>query len=156
MSLSKSGTTVNRKMNYNLANPAELGEAQKFLAQLTVDGKRVSIKEVKPRRSLPQNAYLHLLLGAFGAHFGMTLEEAKSVYKMLPGNKEIYHYTKDMNGKTFEFVRSSANLDKPTMQKTIDTLREWSAKMGYPLPEATQHVWLDSLQNEVERNERYL
>lgn len=36
------------------------------------------------------------------------------------------------------------------------TLREWSAKMGYPLPTATDQARLDQLSNEVEKTEYYL
>lgn len=143
-------------MKFNLAHTTDIAEANRLLAQLTVDRKQVEIKEVKPRRSLNQNAYLHLLIGAFSAHFGFTLTEGKLIYKMLPGNKEIYHYEKEVSGRTFAFVRSSADLDKPTMTKTIETLREWSDKMGYPLPSATDTAWLQAIENEIERNERYL
>lgn len=143
-------------MKFNLSNPTELDEAKKYLGLLIVDGKRVEIKEVKPRRSLPQNSYLHVLLGAFGAHFGYSMEQAKALYKRLPGNKELYIQHFEQNGVKFEYERSSAKLDKLEMTKSIETLREWSAKMGYPLPTATDQAWLDSLQNEVERNERYL
>ena len=143
-------------MKYNLTISNDVAEANRLLAQLTVDKKVVEIKEVKPRRSLNQNSFLHLLLGGFSAHFGFSLEEGKAVYKMLPGNSTIYHYTKEVGGKTFEFVRSSADLDKPTMTKSIETLREWSAKMGYPLPTATDEAWLQSLENTIEQHERYL
>lgn len=143
-------------MKYNLTVSQAIKEAKEHLGRLIVDGKTVDIKEVKPRRSLNQNSFLHLLLGAFSAHFGFSLNEGKSIYKMLPGNKELYHYTKELNGRTFEFVRSSADLDKTEMTKSIETLREWSAKMGYPLPTAQDEAWLQSLENDVERNERYL
>jgi hypothetical protein len=116
----------------------------------------VEIKEVKPRRSLPQNSYLHLLLGVFGANLGYTLQEAKELYKRLPGNKELYVYTKDVGGKPMEFTRSSADLNKDEMAKSINTLKEWSAKMGYPLPDADDTEALMRLENFIEQNERYL
>lgn len=141
-------------MKLNLAITNDVAEAQRFLAQLTVDKKIIEIKEVKPRRSLNQNAYLHLLLGAFGQFFGYTLEEAKIIYKQL--NKGIYEYTKDIRGKTMTFVRSSADLSKEEMTQSIETLREWSEKAGYPLPTATDQEWLRQIENEIERNERYL
>lgn len=143
-------------MKYNLSSSHDIAEAQRLLSQLTVDGKVVEIKEVKPRRSLQQNAYLHLLLSAFGSHLGMSLDEAKAVYKRLPGNKEIYvkHFERD--GIKFEYELSSAKLDKAQMQKSIDVLREWSEKMGYPLPLATDQEWLRQIENMAEQHERYL
>lgn len=143
-------------MKYDLSNQREAGEALMHLSQLVSDKKKVEIRTIKPRRSLPQNSYLHLLLGYFGSHFGYTLEEAKELYKRLPGNKELYVYTKDVGGKPFEFTRSSADFNKDEMTKSIDTLRTWSAKMGFPLPTATDQDWLRRIENEIERNERYL
>ena len=141
-------------MKYNTANNAEAGKALDYLLTLTKGNKIVEVKEVKPRRSLNQNSYLHLLLGAFGAHFGYTLEEAKEVYKHL--NKEIYAYEREVRGKQWQFWRSSADLDKEEMAKSIDTLMTWSARAGYPLPPATDQEWLRQIENEIERSGYYL
>lgn len=143
-------------MKYNLSSSHDIAEAQRLLSQLTVDGKMVEIKEVKPRRSLSQNSFLHVLLGAFGSNLGYTIDEAKELYKRLPGNKELYVYTKDVGGKPMEFTRSSADLNKDEMTKSIETLREWSAKMGYPLPTADNVEELRRLENYIETHERYL
>lgn len=143
-------------MKYDTSNPREAGEAVMHLNSLIGEKKKVDIKAIKPRRSLNQNAFLHLLLGIFGSNLGYTLAESKELYKRLPGNKEVYQYTKDVGGKPMTFLRSSADLDKATMQKTIDNLREWSAKMGHPLPSADDKEWLMRAENEVERHEYYL
>lgn len=143
-------------MKYNLSISHDIAEAQRLLSQLTVDGKTVEIKEIKPRRSLQQNAYVHLLISAFGAHFGYEIDQAKALYKRLPGNKELYIKHFEQNGVKFEYERSSASLDKLEMQKSIDTLREWSAKMGYPLPDAEDRESMRRLENFIEQNERYL
>lgn len=63
-------------MKYNLSLSNDIAEAQRLLAQLTIDKKVVDIKEVKPRRSLSQNNFLHVLIGAFGSHFGYSLSSA--------------------------------------------------------------------------------
>lgn len=141
-------------MKYDLNNPVEAGQAFAYLAQISAEKKKVEIKVIKPRRSLNQNSYLHLLLGAFGSHFGYTLEEAKTIYKDL--NSKIYYYDKEVRGKVHHFSRSSADLDVDEMTKSIDVLREWSDKAGYPLPTATDQEWLRQIENEIERHERYL
>jgi hypothetical protein len=141
-------------VKYNLANNAEAGKALDYLLTLTRDGKIAEVKKVSPKRSLNQNAYLHLLLGAFGAHFGYTLEEAKLIYKQL--NKEVYMYEKQVRDKTWEFWRSSADLTKEEMAKTIDTLMIWSERAGYKLPPATDQEWLRQIENEIEQHQHYL
>lgn len=143
-------------MKYNLSTSYDIAEANRLLAQLTVDKKVVEIKEVKPRRSLSQNSFLHLLLGYFGARLGYTLEESKALYKRLPGNKELYEYTKDVGGKPMTFLRSSADLDKTEMTRSIETLREWSARLGYPLPTADNQEALREIENYAEQHEAYL
>lgn len=141
-------------MKYDFSNPHHGGEALMELTRLISDKKKAEIKVIKPRRSLNQNSYLHLLLGAFGAHFGYTLEESKTIYKDL--NSSIYYYDKEVRGKVHHFSRSSADLDKDEMTKSIDVLREWSKKAGYPLPTATDQEWLMQIENEIERHEKYL
>lgn len=143
-------------MKYDTSNPHGSSTAFMHLTQLVTSKKIVEIKEVRPRRSLPQNAYLHLLLGYFGANLGYTLEESKYLYKRLPGNKEIYEYTKDVGGNPMSFLRSSADLSKDEMTKTIETLRDWSNRMGYPLPTATDTEALRRLENYIEQHERFL
>lgn len=132
---------------------AILAEAERAFEYLTdLSGKEaiVEVKKVSPTRSLHQNAYLHLLLSAFGVHFGYTLEEAKIIYKEL--NANIYTYQK----KKRTFYRSSADLTKEEMASTIDRLREKSAEQGYPLPAATDQGWLRDIENAVESQKYYL
>lgn len=141
-------------MKYNLAGTQEQAQAYAYLAQLAEKKSIVEIKKVSPKRSLNQNSYLHLLLGGFGQHFGYTLEEAKAIYKEL--NSEIYKYTREVRGKTHTFYRSSADLTKEEMTKSIDVLREWSDKAGYPLPTATDQEWLRQIENEIEKSSYYM
>jgi hypothetical protein len=110
----------------------------------------VEIKAISPNRTLSQNSYLHLIIGAFGEHFGYTIEEAKQIYKEL--NKPIYIYRK----KDRVFFRSSADLSKEDMAKTIDVFRQKSSEQGYDLPLATDKEWLLQIDNLIEQNRRYL
>lgn len=138
-------------MKFNLAIPAEVERARKYFDNL-IDKKFIAeVKRVSPKRSLNQNSYLHLLLNAFGLHFGYTLDEAKTVYKR-DINPEIFVYEKAGS----KFLRSSADLTKEEMTKSIDRLREYSAEQGYPLPTATDQGWLRELENAVEQNRYYL
>ena len=137
-------------MKYDLSIQAEATGAREYLERLIKRGNMAEVKKVSPTRSLNQNNYLHLLLGAFGSHFGYTLEEAKLIYKEI--NANIYGYEK--KGRTF--FRSSADLDKAEMTITIDKFREKSAEQGCPLPTATDQGWLRSIENEMERTKQHL
>lgn len=138
-------------MKFNLAIPAEAERADTYYNQLKEKKSLAEIKKVSPKRSLNQNSYLHLLLQAFGSHFGYTLAESKTLYKREV-NADLYVY--ERNGH--KFLRSSADLSKEEMMKSIDRFREYSAEAGYPLPTADNEEWLRSLENTIELNERYL
>ena len=137
-------------MKFNTASTSEADRAFEYLTELVGRHSIVDVKKVSPVRSLSQNNYLHLLLGAFGSHFGYSLEESKQVYKEL--NKDIYGYKK--KGRTF--YRSSAELSKEDMAKTVDRFMAASAEQGYELPQATDTDHLMALQNLIEQNQRYL
>jgi S-methylmethionine-dependent homocysteine/selenocysteine methylase len=137
-------------MNYNLANQVELKAARNRISYLARKKRRATVKEIQLNRTLSQNSYLHLIIGAFGEHFGYTLEEAKHIYKQV--NKDIYFYTK----KKRQFIRSSADLNKEEMAKTIDRFMQASEEAGYKLPLATDREWLLQIENEIERSRRYL
>lgn len=137
-------------MKYSTANPNEAEAAREYLNQLIEGKKTVEIKRVIKRRTINQNSYLHLLLNAFGLHFGYTTQEAKVLYKRL--NKDIYAYEKG----TEVFFRSSADLDTQEMTKSIERFRQFSAEQDYPLPLATDEAALMSLGNAIEQAQHYL
>lgn len=137
-------------MKFNLAVPYEAKQASGYFKQLHEKGNLVEVKRVSPSRTLSQNSYLHLLIGAFGNHFGYTLEEAKQIYKEL--NADVYRYEK----KDRIFWRSSAEIRKEEMTKTIDIFMQKSAEAGYPLPLAADRGWLREIENEIERSKYYL
>lgn len=136
-------------MKYNLANEQEAKEASLYFAKLVATNSLAEIKKISPKRSLNQNSYLHLLLGAFGDFFGYTLEEAKIIYKEV--NSSIYRYEK----KGRIFWQSSADLSKDDMSKTIDHFRKVSGEAGCELPLATDTDWLRRISNDIEKN-RYM
>jgi hypothetical protein len=137
-------------MKYLLSDPLQAHKAKERLEVLTADGARIEIIKVSPKRSLNQNNYLHLLLSAFGGHFGYTLNEAKLIYKEL--NRDVYFYEK----KKRIFVKSSSDLTKEEMAKTIDKLMQQSARQGYELPPADNQEWIQQLENEAEQHQQYL
>jgi hypothetical protein len=137
-------------MKYDLSNQAEAGKALNYLLELSQKGAMAEVKKVSPKRSLKQNNYLHLLLGAYGIFAGYTIEEAKKLYKEM--NYEVYAYSK----KGHLFWRSSTELTTEEMAKTIDKFRQIAADQGCDLPLATDQNWLREIENEIERSKYYL
>lgn len=137
-------------MRFNLANQNEVQTSALYLSGLAKNKRHIEIKPVPVKRTHSQNAYLHLILGAFANHFGYTLEEAKQLYKEV--NADIYKYEK----KQRTFWRSSADISKEDMAKSIDRFRLRSEENGYPLPLATDQAWLAQIEAEIERSHYYL
>lgn len=133
-------------MKYNLAIKDDATNAHIQLAKLMIKKPIIELKECRPQRSGNQNRYLHLLLGAFGMHFGYTLEESKHIYKQI--NESTYFYEK----KGRQFIRSSADLDTQEMTKTIGKFRIKSAENGCDLPTATDQEWLSRIDIEMSKN----
>lgn len=133
-------------MKFNTQIAAEAQQASGYFNKLIEQKAIVEVKKISPKRSLNQNAYLHLLIAAFGMHFGYDLAEAKQLYKEING--EIYMYSK----KGRVFLRSSADISKEDMAKSIDKFMRKSAEQGCPLPPATNQEWLRQIENEIERS----
>ena len=141
-------------MIFNLKSRKDTDSAFQYLTDLAAKEIRVDIKKVSEQRSKQQNNYLYLLLADFAMHFGYTKEQAKSVYKDV--NKDIYYRKFRMNEALFLHIRSSADLTKEEMAKSVDRFMQFSAEQGHPLPPATDQGWLDSIYNEAERREAFL
>lgn len=141
-------------MKFNTANSLEAGKAFAYLAELSGKQHIVEVKKISPKRTLPQNSYLHLLLSAFSLETGNQLHASKDLYKWI--NKDIYYSKKKIGGEVFVTIRSSADLSKEEMTQTIERFREWSAEHGYPLPTAENEAELRSIENSMEKNGYYL
>lgn len=145
-------------MIYNLSNTLDVRNAKTRLDLLVKRGSVIELTEKKPRRSLNQNAYLHLLLGYFASQTGNTLEWVKQQYYKKLCNPDIFIGEREDKflGK-MKYVRSSADLRTDEMNLTIERFRNWAAsEAGIYLPDPTNEAELAALQVEVERYKTYL
>lgn len=145
-------------MVYNLSNPLDVQNAKTRLELLIKRGCIVELTEKKQKRSLNQNAYLHLLLGYFASQTGNTLEWVKQQYYKKLCNPDIFiGEREDLFLGRVKYVRSSADLRTDEMNLSIERFRNWSAaEAGIYLPEATSEAEIAALQVEVERYKTYL
>lgn len=114
-------------MWFNLKNAFELETFRTKVAELENRGAMVELKE-KRGRSLRQNAYLHLLLSAFGLQYGYTLDEVKTHFYKLVVNKDIFlrEGIDKFTGEYYKYLRSSADLTKDEMSKSISDFKSWA------------------------------
>lgn len=133
-------------MIYNLSLQIDRQRAQKRFDELMSEETKIELSK-KKKRSVRQNAYLHLIIGYFAIETGYTMTEAKQIYKNV--SPEIFEYEK----KGVNFIRSSADLSTSEMSKSIDKFRnEASSIAGVYLPEANEDKFLDEIEIEIQRN----
>lgn len=145
-------------MIYNLSNPLDAQNARTRLELLIKRGSVVELTEKKPKRSLNQNSYLHLLLGYFASQTGNTLEWVKQQYYKKLCNPDMFIGEREDRflGKV-KYVRSSADLRTDELNLTIERFRNWAAvEAGIYLPEPTNEAEIAALAVEVERYKTYL
>ncbi|MGV4405293.1 hypothetical protein ACQ1PF_09685 [Ornithobacterium rhinotracheale] len=144
-------------MIYNAENRLDTERAKQRLDWLIENKKSFELTEKKPKRSISQNSYLHLILGWFAVETGYTLEEVKQEIFKKHVNAEIF-YDGEFEGKVKAVSRwrSSANLDSKEMTIAIDRFRNFaSAELGIYLPEPSDIMLINEMQRELSRNQIY-
>lgn len=144
-------------MIYDLSKPLDRQKFKTRVNHLFAQGKQVELIE-KTYRSLSQNAYLHVLLGVLAMDQGETIDYVKENYYKRLVNPDIFVLTKQdkILGKV-EVLRSSKDLTKEEMSKSIDKLRNWaSSELGCYLPSADEESLLKEAEMEIQRYRSYL
>jgi hypothetical protein len=144
-------------MIYDLSKPLDRQKFKVRVNHLFAQGKQVELTE-KTFRSLRQNSYLHCLLGILAIDQGLTIDYVKEFYYKRLVNPDIFVITKEdkMIGK-IEILRSSKDLTKEEMSKSIDKLRNWaSSELGCYLPSADEESLLQQAEMEIQRYRSYL
>ena len=143
---------------FNLSNPLDKANFLLRANKLAESGKVIELTEKKPRRSLPQNKYLHVLLAYFGTQTGNTLDWVKQQYYKKLVNPDLFIREKEDKylGK-IKVLRSSADLDTSEFSLSIERFRNWaSQEAGIYLPSADEYIIIQQMEIEIERNKEYL
>ena len=145
-------------MIYNTSNPLDKANFLLRAKKLAESGVIVDLTEKKPRRSLPQNKYLHVILAYFGAQTGNTLEWVKQQYYKKLVNPDLFIREKeDKYLGRIKVLRSSADLDMAEMSLSIDRFRNWSAQeAGVYIPAADEAILIQQMEIEIERSKEFL
>jgi len=120
--------------------------------------KQTSNVELTEKRTIPQNSYLHLILGWFAIESGNTIAYVKLYYYKKLVNPEIFIREKQDKyiGKVQD-VRSSAELTTSEMVTSTERFRNWSsAESGIYLPAPNEDKFLRHIQEEIEKHKVWL
>lgn len=145
-------------MTYNLSSPLEAQNARARLELLVKRGSICELTEKKARRSISQNAYLHVALGYLAAQTGNTLEWVKREYYKRHCNYDLFVGEKDdkLLGRV-RYIKSSSELTTEEMSLSIDRLRNWAAlEAGIYIPTPEDEAQVVAMQIEVERHKEWI
>lgn len=140
-------------MIYNLQNEYDIPKFEERVKTLLDKGSVVELKERKPKRSLRQNSYLHLIIGFFAAKYGCTADEAKVRFYKGLANKRIFSIKRNGN----EVFRSTKELTTEELSLSIDRFRNWSAaQANIYLPSADEREMLVYVEQYIEQHKQYI
>ena len=145
-------------MVYDTSNPLDKANFLLRAKKLAESGKVIELTEKKPRRSLPQNKYLHVILAYFGAQTGNTLEWVKHQYYKKLVNPDLFIREKeDKYLGRIKVLRSSADLDTSEFSLSIERFRNWaSQEVGIYIPSADEAILIHQMEIEIERSKEFL
>lgn len=145
-------------MIYNLSSPLDKANFLLRAKKLADSGVIVDLTEKKPRRSLPQNKYLHVILAYFGTQTGNTLEWVKQQYYKKLVNPDLFIREKeDKYLGRIKVLRSSADLDTSEFSLSIERFRNWAAQeAGIYIPSADEAILIQQMEIEIERSKEFL
>ncbi|WP_270769095.1 hypothetical protein [Segatella buccae] len=143
---------------YDTSNPLDKANFLLRAEKLAESGKIVELTEKKPRRSLPQNKYLHVILAYFGTQTGNTTEWVKRQYYKKLVNPDLFIREKeDKYLGRIKVLRSSADLDTSEFSLSIERFRNWAAQeAGIYIPSADEAILIQQMEIEIERNKEFL
>jgi hypothetical protein len=143
-------------MIYNTTNPLHRNQLIEKVKYYIQKGKEVELKVKHPKRSISQNAYLHLILTWFALEYGDTVDYVKQDLFKKQVNRQIFE-TEFVNKKTGECRqdwRSTASLSTAEMTLAIERFRNYaSIEAGIYLPEPEDIVSIAELEREVSKHQ---
>ena len=143
---------------FNLSNPLDNANFLLRAKKLAESGKIVELTEKKPKRSLPANRYLHVILAYFGTQTGNTTEWVKQQYYKKLVNPDLFIREKeDKFLGRIKVLRSSADLDTSEFSLSIERFRNWaSQEASIYIPSADEAILIQQMEIEIERNKEHL
>jgi isocitrate dehydrogenase kinase/phosphatase len=105
----------------------------------------VELKDIT-KRTLDQNAYLHVIISFLAIKVGYSADEVKRLFFKDAANKDL-----------FKGVKSSASLGIEDMSTAIERFKIWAAQNADTfLPDSDNKDALRQIQSEISKNKHYL
>lgn len=137
-------------MKYDLSNNYD---KEKFIEKYNTvknSNHKIELRIIREKRSIKQNAYLHILITLFAIEFGFTIEEAKILLKR-------YCHFMDYIKKGQNFLKRTRDLDITEIAEFIGWIRNYSSIRGCYLPTAEEYLINQfKINQEIDKNKEFL
>lgn len=140
-------------MIFNTQIPLQREQAIERFKYLVKAKKRIQILDKKPKRTIKQNRYLHLILGWFGLHFGYSLEEVKQEIFKKHVNPEIFYLGDKAGVVTIDHWKSTSACDTGELTTAIERFRNFSNEHDLYLAAPNELAELQHYENELSKHE---
>lgn len=143
---------------YDTSNPLDKANFMLRAKKLSDGGEIIELTEKKPKRSLPANRYLHVILAYFGTQTGNTKEWVKQQYYKKLVNPDLFiREREDKFLGRIRVLRSSADLDSSEFSLSIERFRNWSAQeAGIYIPSADESILIQQMEIEISKNSEFI
>ena len=141
-------------MIYESSNEFHKQRAITYFNKLITKGAVIEIVEKKPKRSIQQNRYMHMIFAWFGYETGYTLEEVKQeIFKKIV-NPTLFYEGEVGDLVPLQRWRSTADLDSAELTIAIDKFRDFASKeAGVYLPAPNDLASLNHIEIELKNNQ---
>lgn len=137
-------------MKYDLSIPYDKNKAAVRLAELSQKSAKIEIKKIIKKRTISQNAYLHVIITLYAIHFGLTINEAKTDLK-----RACHFMVYQKEGK--QYLKETRHFDTRELTEFIDWIRNYSAQHNCYLPTSEEYLTQKfSIDRDIDRNKEYL
>lgn len=144
-------------MWFDLKDKEQAKEASKLLDSYSKRGEYVKIVARSPQRTLPQNAYMHVLFSIFSLETGYSNEYTKQyIFKRFVCH-DVFLDVEIVDGKEVVQVRSTNDLSKAECHLCLERFRNFAAlELGIYLPQPHERSELAKAENYINKNRDWL
>lgn len=120
-------------MKLNLSKPFDLNKAETRFKILRDKGAKIELTEIRPKRTIRQNSYLHVVISLFAIEIGNNLDEMKTDLKRAC---EFMRYTKNGN----QYLKRTRDMNTQELTEFIEWIRDYAGKQGLYIPTADEYI----------------
>ena len=137
-------------MYYDLSNSYDCEKAKVKLQTMINQKAIIQITKKQKKKSVSNNAYLHVCISLFAIEFGYTLEEAKTLLK-----RKCEFMTYDKNGT--KFLKLVRKLDDKECADFTTWIRNYSSSNGCYIPTPEEYILNQTnIDKHIYNNKEYL